>query len=124
MILRASGEFNHIAHVVIAPTYKSCIYSWDDPKVPSQWASWLAVSCHDQEHLTPLYSAAPSLSRPAMRGAAPWLDYQASLYCRDWTTKPLYRGRLFSNAVAKCMEILSNRLEAAFSDVLRILIRQ
>ena len=36
----------------------------------------------------------------------------------------LYRGRLFSNAVAKIMGIFSNRLEAAFSDVLRILIRQ
>ena len=35
----------------------------------------------------------------------------------------IYRGRLFSNAVAKIMEIFSNRQEAAFSDVLRIIIR-
>ena len=35
-----------------------------------------------------------------------------------------YRGRLFCNAVAKCMGIFSNRQEAAFSDVLRILTRQ
>ena len=34
-----------------------------------------------------------------------------------------YRGRLFSNAVAKIMEIFSNRQEAAFGDVLRIIIR-
>ena len=33
------------------------------------------------------------------------------------------RGRLFSIAVAKFMEIFSNRQEAAFSDVLRIIIR-
>ena len=35
-----------------------------------------------------------------------------------------YRGRLFSNAVAKFMVIFSNRQEAAFSNVLRILICQ
>ena len=36
----------------------------------------------------------------------------------------LYRGRLFSNAVAKIMVIFSSHQEVAFSDVLRILICQ
>ena len=48
----------------------------------------------------------------------------SALYAKCPFYVVLYRGRQFNSAVANCMEAFSNSHKAAFSDGLRIIIRQ